>query len=44
MNIELIIRMICQQIRKLALILGMEFDEVLEWVRREENNILPWEE
>ena len=32
------------EIRKTAMELGMEVDEVIEWLRAENNKRLPWEE
>ena len=32
------------EIRKAAMELGMEVDEVMEWLRAENNKRLPWEE
>lgn len=38
------IKEIVTQIRKAAMELNMEPDELLEWIRAENNNRLPWEE
>lgn len=35
---------IIKQVRKAAMELGMEVDELLEWLRAENNKKLPWEE
>ena len=35
---------IIKQIRKAAMELGIEVDELLEWLRAENNKKLPWEE
>ena len=35
---------IIKQVRKAAMELGMEVDELLEWLRAENNTKLPWEE
>lgn len=32
------------QIRKAAMELNMEFNELVEWLIRENDNTLPWEE
>ena len=41
---EIVIRDLVIRIRKLALYLGMEVDEVIEWIRADNNKRLPWEE
>ena len=35
---------IIKQVRKAAMELGIEVDELLEWLRAENNKKLPWEE
>ena len=37
------IRTITQQIRALAMDYNMEFEELVEWLIRENNKTLPWE-
>lgn len=41
---ESMIENIIKQVRKAAMELGMEVDELLEWLRAENNKKLPWEE
>lgn len=41
---EITILQIIIRIRKLALYLGIEFDEVIEWIRAYNNKTTPWEE
>jgi len=41
---EITIRKIAIQIQKLALYLGMEFDEIIEWIRADNIKFPPWEE
>jgi len=38
------IQTITKEIRELALKYNMEFEELVEWLIRENNNTLPWEE
>lgn len=35
---------IVTEIRKAAMELSMEFDDVIEWLKAENNKRLPWEE
>ena len=38
------IKTITKEIRVLALEMNMEFEDLVEWLIRENNNTLPWEE
>jgi hypothetical protein len=38
------IKTITKEIRALALEMNIEFEELVEWLIRENNNTLPWEE